>query len=157
VSDPPSYRDIVEARRQQRIQDALNTPPRPVAQPGPYVESLCAAIANGCMSFLVVPVRDTGDGNGCSAINRDSAALELLRRNGWHVDHGRWVCGLHERRPCTCRPDSAAFRSGGVCSGEDWCEHCALAPKRQHSSGFVKFRQLSAHRGARAPGRWHHR
>lgn len=85
----------------------------------------CAAITNGCMSFLVIPLRPAFTASAARAINQDAQALELLRLNGWHVDHGRWVCGLHERKPCDCHPESPAYRSGGVCSGEDWCEHCA--------------------------------
>ena len=86
----------------------------------------CAALTNGCPSFLAVPLAAPVAGHGlAAALNRDGRALELLRMNGWHVDHGRWVCGQHERGPCTCHPESAAARSGGVCSGEDWCEHCA--------------------------------
>jgi hypothetical protein len=86
----------------------------------------CAAITNGCTSFLAVPGRlASASASVAQAVNRDGRALELLRLNGWHVDHGRWVCGLHERKPCDCHPESPAYRSGGVCSGEDWCEHCA--------------------------------
>jgi hypothetical protein len=86
----------------------------------------CAAIANGCTSFLAFPLAAAaGTRNLPAAVNRDHRALELLRVNGWHVDHGRWVCGLHERGPCTCHPESAAGQSGGTCSGKDWCEHCA--------------------------------
>jgi len=86
----------------------------------------CAAITNGCMSFLAFPLSvSTGAFDLPTAVNRDHRALELLSLNGWHVDPGRWVCGLHERGPCTCHPESAAGRSGGTCSGASWCEHCA--------------------------------
>lgn len=45
----------------------------------------CAAITKGCLSALVW--EGAGDG-----INRHT--LEL---NGWRLDHGKWVCGHHDK------------------------------------------------------------
>jgi hypothetical protein len=50
----------------------------------------CAAITNGCMSALVWESDVTFV---------DSYAERFLTLNGWWVDHGKWVCGLHERPP----------------------------------------------------------
>lgn len=59
----------------------------------------CAAITNGCMNAIVLPVPRGFD------ISRPDAEppryAHLLAMNGWHLDHGRWACGAHARTaPC---------------------------------------------------------
>lgn len=56
----------------------------------------CAAITNGCTSALVF------EGEPSIALDHldplvwsDRRAARLLALNGWHVDHGRWICGAH--------------------------------------------------------------
>ncbi len=48
----------------------------------------CAASANGCQSSLVWE-------SGSSLLGTED--LHLMELNGWHLQFGRWVCGLHER------------------------------------------------------------
>lgn len=92
-----------------------------------YAHLICAAISSGCPSRLTLPVadRNVDPAHLDQAVPEDAGLLGLLAANGWHVDHGKWVCALHERKDCTCPPGSAPARTGGVCSGEDWCVHCA--------------------------------
>jgi hypothetical protein len=54
----------------------------------------CAAITRGCGSFLVFPVEQDVDLLG-QATPGDREAHNLLTSNGWRLDHGRWICGLH--------------------------------------------------------------
>jgi hypothetical protein len=64
----------------------------------------CAAITNGCMNSLTFPLGKNADVE--TAIQRDPVA-SMLALNGWHLDHGRWVCGNHERTaPCKHQDNS---------------------------------------------------
>lgn len=54
----------------------------------------CAAITRGCPASIVFPVRD-GVTDAETAV---SEARGLLEINGWHQDHGEWVCGAHPVR-----------------------------------------------------------
>jgi hypothetical protein len=62
----------------------------------------CAAITNGCMAFLVIPVPHGFDPSWIDGyLPQKPRVADLLHMNGWHLDHGRWVCGAHERTaPC---------------------------------------------------------
>lgn len=54
-----------------------------------YVHRIqCAASSRGCMSSLVIESRTK---------DLDEKGRRLLNLNGWWLDHGRWVCGNHER------------------------------------------------------------
>jgi hypothetical protein len=60
----------------------------------------CAAITNGCPSSLVFEVAPKIDIDHLDReVPEDRRADDCLRANGWHLDHGRWVCGLHESPP----------------------------------------------------------
>ena len=45
----------------------------------------CAAITNGCRSTL----------SWTDHVSTADVDEDLLRVNGWRLDHGLWVCGLH--------------------------------------------------------------
>lgn len=56
----------------------------------------CAAITNGCTSFLAFEGERNIDVDHLDPLVwADRRAARLLALNGWHVDHGRWVCGAH--------------------------------------------------------------
>ncbi len=53
-----------------------------------YHRVQCAIITRGCTSALVWS--DTYSGDEISEYGKD-----LLRLNGWRLDHERWICGNH--------------------------------------------------------------
>lgn len=75
----------------------------------------CAAITRGCMNFLIFEVPPGFDLND---LNAEYGPGRILGLNGWHLDHGRWVCGAHERTaPCEHQDSSGrlmpAYRLDG--------------------------------------------
>ena len=62
----------------------------------------CAAITNGCVAWLVLDV--PGDARNIdidhldSKVPEDACVAGMLATNGWHQDHGRWVCAAHPVR-----------------------------------------------------------
>lgn len=58
----------------------------------------CAAITNGCTSFLAFEGGPNIDVDQLDPLVwSDRRAAALLAMNGWRIDHGRWVCGQHDR------------------------------------------------------------
>jgi hypothetical protein len=63
----------------------------------PRARIQCAAITRGCMSFLIFEVPP---GFNLDNLDADTGPGRILGMNGWHRDHGRWVCAAHKRKPC---------------------------------------------------------
>lgn len=67
-----------------------------------YSRLACAAITNGCPSFLIFETARNVDIDHLDReIPEDRRVDDLLRMNGWRISYGRWVCGLHERAAAT--------------------------------------------------------
>jgi len=67
-----------------------------VPEPTAVYRLQCAAITNGCPNAINWPAP--------ASLGMEAAILraaDLLAVNGWHTDHGRWVCGDH---PKAARP-----------------------------------------------------
>ena len=48
----------------------------------------CALIFKGCETAVILPDMPQEDLDA------------LLKLNGWWLDHSKWVCHLHEEKPC---------------------------------------------------------
>ena len=62
-----------------------------------YVRIQCAAITRGCQTALVYE-DDVAPATASPGDCISARGERLLQANGWWLDHGRWVCGNHERR-----------------------------------------------------------
>lgn len=59
----------------------------------------CAAMVNGCeSSALFKGPRGIDLDELDREVPEDRHVDDLLRGAGWWLDHGRWVCGKHERQ-----------------------------------------------------------
>jgi hypothetical protein len=64
------------------------------------------------MSAIVLPVPRGFDASRLEGSSpADPPHADLLAMNGWHLDHGRWVCGNHQRTaPCEHQDASGRLR-----------------------------------------------
>lgn len=94
----PRCREVALVRRLLRQMDELmlRQPPGVPADQMSIYRVQCAAITRGCQSALVLDApRNVDVGNLDPQVPEDARVASLLHANGWRVDHGRWVCGLH--------------------------------------------------------------